>query len=546
MTAKEYTTMPMTLRPYQRDVVDALSRAWRSGMQRPAAIAATGAGKTVMFAHMIGVWSVAHPGARAVVLVHREELAEQTVDKLRRVTPDLSTGVVKAERDETDATVVVASVQTLMRPGRAERIKDVGLVVVDECHHYAADAWRRVMERLGCFRDDGPLVAGFTATMVRSDTRKLSTVWQDAVANVDILTLIKAGHLCDVRARAIEIDGLDLASVARRGGDFADGSLSDALAESNADQGIVKAYVEHGENRQAILFAPSVRFATACARAFDAADIPAAVISAATPSPERSAIYAAYRAGHIRILANCGVLTEGFDMPQASCLLMARPTQAPGLYIQMVGRVLRTFPGKEDALVLDVVGVGENLGLVGLVDLSPEAVRPEDGESLGEALDRVQKLARRRGGHIPLEHMTARQVDLFDRSSGAWKQTHRGVWFLSTKEYTYVLWPYGDTFRVLSYNNRGSKRTVVVGVDLTMSSAMGLAEREAAADEGASSFSVASRSAPWRKRAPSAAMLGFAARLEIDVDSDMRAGRVSDLIDVELASRYIDPRIKVS
>lgn len=534
----------MKLRPYQADVVDAVTAAWRRGLRRPAAVAATGAGKTVVFAHMIGVWSLANPGRRAVVLVHREELAEQTVDKLRRVAPSLSTGVVKARRDEADADVVVASVQSLMRAGRAERIADVGLVVVDECHHYAADAWRGVMERLGCFRPDGPLVVGFTATMVRSDARRLSAVWDEVVVNVDILALIKAGYLCDVRAKAIEIDGLDLASVAKRGGDFADGSLADALTESNADDGIVKAYMEHGGNRQSILFAPTVGFAHVCMEAFIRAGVTAAVISGATTSEERSRIYADYRAGRIRVLCNCMVLTEGFDMPQASCLIVARPTQAPGLYIQMVGRVLRTFPGKPDALVLDVVGVVENHTLVGLIDLSPEAVRPHDGESLTEALERVRKLARRRGGHIPLECMTARQVDLFDRSFGAWKQTHRGVWFLSTKERTHLLWPYGETFRVLSYNNRGPKRTTVVGVDMTMSAAMDMAEREAQADEGASSFSVASRSAPWRKRAPSAAMLGFAARLDVDVDSDMRAGRVSDLIDVELASRYIDPKIK--
>lgn len=536
----------MELRPYQTEVISALKAAWTEGVRRPAAVAATGAGKTVMFSHLIEGWHRANPGRRAVVLVHREELAEQTVDKLHRTAPDLTTGVVKAKRDETDAVVVVASVQTLMRPGRVERIRDVGLVIVDECHHYAADAWRRVMERLGCFEDHGPLVAGFTATMVRSDERKLSAVWDDVVAEVDILTLIRAGYLCDVRAKAIEVDGLDLASVARRGGDFADGSLSDALLGSNANVGIVKAYAEHGEERQTILFAPTVAFARACAEAFDSAGVRAAVVSAATDSRERAAIYAAYRAGRIRVLANCGVLTEGFDMPQASCLIGARPTQAPGLYIQMVGRVLRTFPGKPDALVLDVVGNSETMNLVGLVDLSSELARPEDGESLLEALDRVQKAARRRGGNIPLELMTARQVDLFDHSSGAWKQTHKGVWFLPTVAHTYVLWPYGETFRVLSYNNQGSKQTSILCSDLTMSAAMAAAEEAAMDDEESfmESFSVASRHAPWRRRPASAATLAFARRLEICVDDSMKGGEVSDLIAVELASRYIDPKVK--
>lgn len=535
----------MMLRPYQTEAVAALHTAWESDVRRPAVVAATGAGKTVIFSHLIAVWSLAHPGSRAVVLVHREELAVQTVDKVRRMAPDMSVGIVKAARDETDATVVVASVQTLMRPGRVERIGNVGLVIVDECHHYAADAWKRVLERLGCFRDDGPMVAGFTATMVRSDERKLSTVWDRVVADVDIMTLIASGHLCDVRAKAIEIDGLDLGSVARRGGDFSDVSLADALAESNADEGIVKAYREHGEDRQTILFAPTVKFAMVCAAAFTAAGITSAVVSGETTTEERARIYAGYRAGTIRVLCNCMVLTEGFDMPQASCLIVARPTQAPGLYIQMVGRVLRTFPGKRDALVLDVVGVVENHSLIGLVDLSPEAVRPQDGESLGEALERVRKESRRRGGALPLELMTARHVDMFDRSSGAWKQTHKGVWFLSTKSFVYVLWPFGETFRILRYAARGSKGTVILARDLTMSDAMATAEQEVWDSEEHEAFSVASRTAPWRRRKEvSPKMSAFAENLGVEVTPFMRAGDVSDAIDVELASRYIDPKIK--
>jgi hypothetical protein len=177
------------------------------------------------------------------------------------------------------------------------------------------------------------------------------------------------------------------------------------------------------------------------------------------------------------------------------------------------------------------------------VDLTPEAVKPADGESLMEALERVRKEARARGGVIPLELMTARQVDMFDQSSGAWKQTHKGVWFLPSQANTYVLWPYGDLFRVLSYANRGPKRTIVVAPESPMADAMLIAEREAVADDGAAAFSVASRNAPWRRRKASEKSVQFARTLGATVTDDMKGGEVSDAIAVKLASTYIDPKL---
>jgi superfamily II DNA or RNA helicase len=536
----------MTLRPYQESAVTALLKAWDSGVRRPAVVAATGAGKTVMFAHLIAAWALANQGRRAVVVVHTNELVEQTLNKVRDNAPHLSTGVVKAARDETDADVIVASVQTLRTKGRVERIADVGLVVVDEAHHYAAKEWRSVLERLGCFAPGGPVVAGFTATMVRADTAKLSTVWDDVVADIPILDLIRAGYLCDVRAKAIEIEGLDLATVSKqRGGDFSEGSLSEAMIDAEADKGIVKAYTDHGEGRQAGLFAPSVEFARVCMDAFNAAGVPAAMISGATPLEERERIYADYRAEKIRILCNCMVLTEGFDMPQMACGIIARPTTNPGLYTQIVGRILRTYPGKDDALILDVVGVTDNLKLMSLVDLSPEAVRPEDGESLMEALERVRREKRRGGGVLPLELMTARQVDMFNRSSVVWKQTFGGVWFLSNIVRTYVLWPYadGETFQVMSFRKQGARNTIVVAKDLDMDTAVATAEREALVDEERAPFSVVDKGAPWRHKRVSKDALALALRLGAQATEDMKGGEVSDLIDTALVSKFLDPQL---
>ena len=109
------------LRDYQREAIDAVFQAWTEGLKRPAIVLPTGAGKTVVFAHLIKRWdadwadpsTVACRGRRVIVLVHRDELADQAIAKIRSVAPDLNVGKVKAGDNDIHADVLVCSVQTL-------------------------------------------------------------------------------------------------------------------------------------------------------------------------------------------------------------------------------------------------------------------------------------------------------------------------------------------------------------------------------------------------------------------------------------------------
>ncbi|MEU5668435.1 DEAD/DEAH box helicase family protein, partial [Streptomyces longwoodensis] len=128
-----------TPRPYQRDAITALRDGWSKGTNRLAVVLPTGAGKTVVFSHLAHQMLDSLGGRRALVIAHREELIEQAAAKLLAVDPMLRVGIVKARRDDhQDADVIVASVQTLAVPRRREAIRDVGLIIVDECHHAAA------------------------------------------------------------------------------------------------------------------------------------------------------------------------------------------------------------------------------------------------------------------------------------------------------------------------------------------------------------------------------------------------------------------------
>src|SRR5215211_5940191 len=146
---------PLELRPYQLAAVDAVRDGYRRGLRRMLVQLATGLGKTVLFANL--AHRAVERGGRVLVIAHRDELLSQAREKLLVADPDADVGIVRAEQDEAEAAIVVASIQTLARPNRLARVGRFGLVVVDEAHHAAAESYRQVLEVLGAFEPDGPV-----------------------------------------------------------------------------------------------------------------------------------------------------------------------------------------------------------------------------------------------------------------------------------------------------------------------------------------------------------------------------------------------------
>ena len=136
----------LNLRPYQQEAFAAIETAHQRGITRPLLALPTGSGKTVIFAHLI-----AGREGRSLVLVHRDELIWQAHEKLKQIAPSLSIGIVKAERDEVDAPCILASVQTVSRERRLQKlVPNFSTVVIDEAHHAPAESYLRVLKHLGC------------------------------------------------------------------------------------------------------------------------------------------------------------------------------------------------------------------------------------------------------------------------------------------------------------------------------------------------------------------------------------------------------------
>lgn len=536
-----HAAQQLKLRPYQREAVDAVQQAWRDGTIRPAVQAPTGAGKTVIFSHLISE-SLADRGGRAVVMVHREELADQAVRKLRQVNPALRVGKVKARDNDVDADVVVCSVPTLASRGRIEQIHDVRTVICDEAHHSVATTWRNALDHFGSFA--ATPTAGFSATLARGDGRGLGDVWEDVVFQRSTLWAIRNGYLTDVKGMGITVPDMDLSQVQKSRGDYTEKGLAYALAFAGAYEVVASEYRRIAGSRPGILFAPTVSAAEAFAGAFTTEGYRVGLITGTTSSDERAHIYQSYEAGELDLLASCMVLTEGFDSPRAEVAVIARPTTSAALYAQMVGRVLRLDHRKPDkqALILDVAGVAEHNDLSrSLIDLAREEIRElADNETLAEALMREEATA---GGQdalratIERERIRAVEIDLFGASRHRWMQTPNGTQYLSVPD-GWIYLAAGDGGWDVRFRAKTGRRDTVIAAGMDLQYAM--AHGEQAGDEAASQ--LVTKNARWRKRPPSDKSAAFAERLGLPKAAGANAGQTSDYISAILAMRALDTR----
>lgn len=535
----------LALRDYQAAAVDATRRAWADGTRRPALVLPTGAGKTIVFAHLAAIMH--ERGVRTLVLAHRDELIEQAAAKLRAVAPDLRVGIVKGARRETRGRdVIVASVQSLARQSRRDELARAGirLVIVDEAHHAVANTYMAVLRHLGCFDDDpltGAYALGVTATLGRTDRVALGQVWQDVIYKRDIVEMIRDGYLVNAKGIRVRVDGLDLAAVRRHHGDYADGALAEAMHAALAPKAVARAYIEHAADRQGILFAPTVEMAYEMAEALAGEGIVAAGIDGTLATERRRKILADFSRGDLQVVCNCMVLTEGFDAPWCSAVVIARPTSSAPLYIQMAGRALRPHLGKQDALILDVVGVTGKHRLASVVDLvgADRVEKLPDDIAEYDEID-LLGLDAQDGPGRPLPagvdgRLISEIVDLFGTRRQAWLRTKRGVWFLSAGESLIFLAPGGDAGRYsVARCPAKAQGGEWLRADVDLDMAMSWGEQYAA-----EAHTLTRRGAAWRAQLPSQGQLNVAHSMGIPVNGSTR-GELSDAISTILATRRID------
>lgn len=283
-------------------------------------------------------------GVPVLWLAHRKELIDQAAERL--AAHGLRAGVVMAGyQSDPDAGVQVASVQTLVRRDKPP----AGLVVVDECHHAAAETYQKILEDYS----DAALV-GLTATPFRLDGRGLGDLFGELVVAARPDELCASGVLHRPKVWASKAP--DLRGVRVTAGDYNLGALAERSNNAELTADIVETWKKRAAGRRTVAFAVDIVHSEAITEAFRLAGVPAEHLDGAISRKDRDAILARLASGETLVVSNCMVLTEGWDLPALECAIIARPTASLNLHLQMIGRVMRACQGKDGAIVLDHAG----------------------------------------------------------------------------------------------------------------------------------------------------------------------------------------------
>ena len=353
---------------YQQDLVRKVQRALASGDSRKRVMLQlpTGGGKTRIAGALLSDWLV--NGSKAVWLTHRKELSEQTRDSL--IGDGVSAMTNVAWTSGSDAPAMPSGVMILMAQTVGRRIarRNVwarfdarDLMVIDEAHHATAPGWERAIEQW-----PGP-VLGVTATPWRlSRTEGFNHLFSEMICGPQTVDLRKGGYLCPSRVvwpppeRRIRGGKIGVT------GDYTESGIKDANQDRPAVMtvGILRIWQEHAADRQTVAYAVSRGHAENLVQVFNAAGVSAAILLGTTDRRSRQKAIKEFKSHKIRVLVNVAVATEGFDLPDAACVIIARPTESLALYLQMVGRGLRRKEAPPcDCVILDLAANAFTHGL---------------------------------------------------------------------------------------------------------------------------------------------------------------------------------------
>jgi DNA repair protein RadD len=433
----------MRLRPRQKTFVERRVAALAS-RGNTLGVAPTGAGKTIMLSAVTG--EMIGAGAKACVLAHRDELTAQNRAKFQRVVPGISTSVIDATEKSWGRQVAFAMVPTLARTSNLADMPRLDLLVIDEAHHAVADSYRRIIDRV---RDANPdaRIFGVTATPSRGDKKGLREVFDNVADQVRLGEVIASGHLVPPRTFVIDVGVQDeLRSVRKTLSDFVMAEVAGLMDRAPVTDEVMRHWKEKAGDRQTVIFCSTVAHTEHVTEAFRAAGITAALIHGDLASDSRKAILADYAAGSIRVIVNVAVLTEGWDHPPTSCVVLLRPSSYKSTMIQMVGCGLRIVdleehPGivKTDSVVLDF---GTSSLIHGTLEQDVDLDgKTETGEAptktcpaceaeiplaamecplCGEVFARDMDEPGEGADAIPLSGFIMSEIDLLKRSSFAW------------------------------------------------------------------------------------------------------------------------------
>ena len=321
-------------------------------------VAPTGAGKTIMLSALVGERH--KKGKRILVIQHRDELVKQNKEKFERVNPYITTSIVNGTVKHWDGDAVFSMIQTMSRDRNLRDRPLFDMVVIDEGHHAAAPTYTKVIEAVREDNDKAEIV-GFTATPNRGDGKGLRSVFNNCAHQIELATLIREGFLVRPKSYVIDLGvGDQLDKVTKRGKEYDMQEVASIMDRQVINNRIVDEWKEKAGGRKTVVFCSTVAHAAHVCDAFVTAGIKSNYVTGETDKDERAAMLYDLEFGDTQVIVNVAVLTEGFDAPPVSCIVLTRPCSQKGTMVQMIGRGLRIldpelYPNiiKTDCIVMD-------------------------------------------------------------------------------------------------------------------------------------------------------------------------------------------------
>lgn len=348
------------LRDYQQRAIDELYQWFADNKTgNPCLVLPTGSGKSHIVAALCKGAVQAWPSTRILMLTHQKELITQNAERMREHWPNAPLGIYSASVGQRDVdSITFAGIQTVAK--RAHELEHQDLVIIDECHLLNNAQQGNYRKLIADLLEINPSlrVVGLTATPWRLGQGKLTdgdnALFSDLIEPVTVSELIERGFLSLLRSKLTGAK-VDTSGIKKRGGEFIAkdaAEASDAITDEAVDE-----IIERAEGRQHwLIFCASVAHAEHVAEAISSHGIKAEYLHGGHTKRQREDILERFTTGQTQALANCAVLTTGFDYPDIDLVALLRPTMSPSLYVQMVGRGMRLKSNTDHCLVLDFAG----------------------------------------------------------------------------------------------------------------------------------------------------------------------------------------------
>ncbi len=370
------------LRDYQHSALDALMNYFNTNgddpNKHPVINACVGAGKSIMIAEFIRRVIKQWPDQKILMVVHSQELVQQNYDKLKVVAPDLDIGVFAAglKRREHGHQVTFASIQSIHNKAYTH-IGFKNLIMIDEAHAIskamATGTYRKFLADMKAINPKVRYI-GWTGTPFRLDGGSIikgkSRLFTDICYSITIKELTELGFLVPLSIPKVS-DQVSTTGLKKVAGDFKGKELSELMNEDKLIESAVNQIVKHGEERKSwLIFCAGIEHAENVRDKIIENDISCVTLNGKTPKAERKQILEDFKSHKIQAITNVGVLTTGFDHPTLDLIALLRPTASPGLFIQMIGRGLRTAENKKDCLFMDFTDTTQELSPIdGVIDI---------------------------------------------------------------------------------------------------------------------------------------------------------------------------------